>query len=88
MVVMATISSVDRCVYRDIFPPLGMHTHTHTHTETATKTGMIILLGEISSKSLLDYQRIVRETVKEIGEYVWMCVCMCGCVPANGVSVM
>ena len=43
------------------------HTHTHTRTETATKTGMIIILGEISSNSILDYQRIVRETVKEIG---------------------
>ena len=37
------------------------------YTETAIKTGMIIILGEISSNSILDYQRIVRETVKEIG---------------------
>ena len=43
------------------------HTHAHTYTETATKTDIIIILGEISSNSILDYQRIVRETVKEIG---------------------
>ncbi|XP_065835291.1 methionine--tRNA ligase, cytoplasmic-like [Oscarella lobularis] len=35
--------------------------------ETATKTGMIMVLGEITTKSRLDYQKIVRETVKEIG---------------------
>ena len=67
-----------------------VHTHTHMHTETATKTGMIILLGEISSKSLLDYQKIVRETVKEIGEYGWcvcVCVCVCMCAPACETSV-
>ncbi|XP_065830922.1 S-adenosylmethionine synthase-like [Oscarella lobularis] len=35
--------------------------------ETATKTGMIMVLGEITTKGNIDYQRIVRETVKEIG---------------------
>jgi S-adenosylmethionine synthetase len=35
--------------------------------ETATKTGMIMVLGEITTSSPLDYQKIVRETVKKIG---------------------
>ena len=35
--------------------------------ETATKTGMIMLLGEISTNAKLDYQSIVRNKIKEIG---------------------
>ena len=35
--------------------------------ETAAKTGMILVFGEISSSARVDYQAVVRETVKEIG---------------------
>jgi S-adenosylmethionine synthetase len=35
--------------------------------ETATKTGMILVLGEITTKAQLDYQKIIRQTIKKIG---------------------
>jgi S-adenosylmethionine synthetase len=35
--------------------------------ETATKTGMIMVFGEITTKAQLDYQKIIRETIKKIG---------------------
>jgi len=35
--------------------------------ETASKTGMVMVLGEITTKSILDYQTIIRGTIKRIG---------------------
>jgi S-adenosylmethionine synthetase len=35
--------------------------------ETATTTGLVLVLGEITTSSYVDFQTIVRDTVKEIG---------------------
>jgi len=35
--------------------------------ETCTKTGMVLVCGEITTKANLDYQKIIRDTVRDIG---------------------
>ena len=35
--------------------------------ETATTTGLVAVLGEITTTTYVDFQRVVRETVREIG---------------------
>lgn len=35
--------------------------------ETCTKTGLVMVFGEITTNAVLDYQKIVRDRVKEIG---------------------
>jgi S-adenosylmethionine synthetase len=35
--------------------------------ETATKTGMIMVFGEITTKAHLDYQKVIRNAIKDIG---------------------
>ena len=35
--------------------------------ETATTTGLVLVLGEISTSTYIDFQSVVRDTVKEIG---------------------
>ena len=35
--------------------------------ETATTTGMVLVMGEITTKAYVDIQKIVRDTVREIG---------------------
>jgi S-adenosylmethionine synthetase len=35
--------------------------------ETATKTGMVMVFGEITTKTKLDYQKVIRGAIKDIG---------------------
>ena len=50
---------LDACLEQDKFSRVAC--------ETAAKTGMIMVLGEISTKANLDYQKIIRDTIKKIG---------------------
>lgn len=50
---------LDACLSQDQFSKVAC--------ETASKTGMIMVLGEITTKANLDYQKIIRGVIKEIG---------------------
>ena len=36
--------------------------------ETSTTTGIVVLMGEITTRAHVDYQSIARETIREIGD--------------------
>ena len=38
--------------------------------ETATKTGMVMILGEITTKAQIDYQEVIREAVRKVSASV------------------
>ena len=50
---------LDACLAQDPFSKVAC--------ETASKTGMIMVFGEISTKAQIDYQSVIRNTIKEIG---------------------
>jgi len=50
---------LDACIEQDI--------RSRVACETATKTGFIMILGEITTKGFVDFDRLVRRVVTEIG---------------------
>ncbi|KZV81548.1 methionine adenosyltransferase [Exidia glandulosa HHB12029] len=50
---------LDACLEQDPMSKVGC--------ETAAKTGMIMVFGEITTKAVIDYQAVIRRTIKEIG---------------------
>lgn len=50
---------LDACLAQDKFSRVAC--------ETAAKTGMIMVLGEISTTAVIDYQKVIRDTIKKIG---------------------
>jgi len=50
---------LDACLREDPFPKVAC--------ETATKTGMVMVFGEITTKAKLDYQKVIRGAIKDIG---------------------
>src|SRR5215213_1112752 len=46
---------------------LTVDAHSRVACETVAKTGFVLVAGEISTKAQLDFQRIVRTAVRDIG---------------------
>lgn len=64
----ASTASADRLhLIIDPFATLPSSLPVVVSLETVTKTGMILLVGEISSRAVVDYQKIVRDAIKHIG---------------------
>ena len=41
--------------------------HARVACETATTTGLVMVLGEITTETYVDFQAVVRDTVRDIG---------------------
>ncbi|KAG6971034.1 hypothetical protein JG687_00002270 [Phytophthora cactorum] len=50
---------LDACVSED--------PNSRVACETCAKTGMVMIFGEISTKAIVNYEKVIRDTIKEIG---------------------
>lgn len=48
-------------------PAISSFSCPSSPSETVAKTGMILLVGEITSTAVVDYQKVVRDAIKHIG---------------------
>jgi len=46
---------------------LSQDPNSHVACETLVTTGLVVVAGEITSKATIDYQAVVRKTIREIG---------------------
>ena len=46
---------------------LAIDPYARVACETATTTGLVAVMGEITSQAVIDYQQIAREVVRRIG---------------------
>lgn len=46
---------------------LAQDPHSKVACETATKTGMVMVFGEITTKAEVNYEQVVRDTLKNVG---------------------
>ena len=58
------------CLIRHILPSKSYKFYKISiivSSEAVAKTGMIMVVGEISSTAHIDYQKVIRDTIKHIG---------------------
>lgn len=46
---------------------LAQDPNSRVACETATKTGMVMVLGEITTKAVIDYDKLIRSTIADVG---------------------
>lgn len=56
------------CMLLNLIFPSYLHIYIpFLYAETVAKTGMILLAGEVTSHASVDYQKVVRDTIRQIG---------------------
>lgn len=58
---------INYCSVVTVVPSVVRVVKTCFITECVTKTGMVLLVGEVTSKATVDLQTVVRKTIESIG---------------------